>query len=91
MDSDCGRRIACAAKVGDTGIMADRPAAIHWQIARRIAWYARSGSPDAEAVYRAFGEYGGLALQPEDVRKISTVLDKISFHQVGYWYGLLRG
>ena len=70
--------------------MADRPAAIHWEIARKIVRYARSGSTDDAAVYWAFDEYRNIGLTEKDIGKISTVLDKISMKQAGYWHGLLN-
>ena len=70
--------------------MARRPAAIHWQTARRIAAYARAGNTDAGAVQMAAEECRDMAFSIQDVSKISTVLDKLSFHQAGHWYGLLR-
>lgn len=69
--------------------MARRPAAIHWQIARRIAAYGKAGNTDQEAVEMAAYECRNLSLRTADISKISRVLDKISFHQAGYWYGLL--
>lgn len=71
--------------------MADRPAAIHWEVARRIIDLMALGDTAVEAIRKADQEYASVVFTQDDRQKIAGVLDQISaqYQPEGYWLGLL--